>query len=435
MSGTDDSPSTMKTVVAKTVFLKKGDKFLVTSRDGLDMLELLPTGTYTIDQDPRDMSYFLQKIDPFDISGKIYGETQKQADRILRTFLARKGSSTGVLLAGEKGSGKTFLSKYISIQAAAQGIPTIVINQPLHGERFNAFIQSIQQPAIVLFDEFEKIYQPKDAQQHHMMQPRRRRHRHPFDMGMESQEYENVYQDSILTLLDGVYPSNMLFLMTVNDKERITKNLLNRPGRIYYVVDFEGLSTDFIREYTSDTLKDQGQLEAVLSACSHFDAMNFDMLQAIIQEMNLYDESPRQVLKWLNARPEFGSIQEFQVAELVVDDTIIKPVSRTRDWFGNPLGSSSIFITYRKKRKPPPPMPEGMGGPGARPPRMMAGFGGDEDADGDPIYEENCHRGDGLTVTLEFTARMLETAHGPTGTYTYCNKKEKANLKLQKKME
>ena len=431
MSSPNSDGSSKAETTAKTVFLKKGDKFLVTSRDGLDMLELLPTGTYTIDQDPRDMSYFLQKIDPFEITGKIYGDTQTQADRILRTFLARKGSSTGVLLAGEKGSGKTFLSKYISIQAAAKEIPTIVINQPLHGERFNAFIQAIQQPAIVLFDEFEKIYQPKDAQNQHMMQPRRRR-RHPhFDMGIEPQEFENVYQDSILTLLDGVYPSNMLFLMTVNDKQRITKNLLNRPGRIYYILDFEGLSTSFIREYASDTLQDQGQLEEVVSACSHFDAMNFDMLQAMIQEMNLYNETPRQVLKWLNARPEFGSIQEFQVAELVVDDSVIKAVSRTREWYGNPLGGN-IFITYRKKRKPPP-IPEGM--PGGKSPRMEMGGFGDESADGDPIYDEHCHRGDGMTVTIEFTARMLETANGPSGTYTYHNKAEKASLKLKKKMD
>ena len=70
-------------------------------------------------------------------------ETERQAERILRTFLARSGS-TGVLLAGEKGSGKTFLTKYISLQVARQGIPTIVINQALSEGRFNAFIQAIE---------------------------------------------------------------------------------------------------------------------------------------------------------------------------------------------------------------------------------------------------------------------------------------------------
>lgn len=433
-------PTTMSAALAvpstaeKTVFLKKGDKYLVTSREGLDMLTRLPAGTYTIDQDPRDNSFFLQHIDPFEIDGKIYGETKPQADRILRTFLARKGS-TGVLLAGEKGSGKTFLSKYISIQAAEQGIPTIVINQPLHGERFNAFIQAIQQPAIVLFDEFEKIYQPKDQQGQGGFRPHRmmsRRHRIMMGGDIMQDEYENVYQDSILTLLDGVYPSNMLFLMTVNDKKRVTKHLLNRPGRIYYILDFEGLSPAFIREYAQDTLKDASQLELLLSACSHFDAMNFDMLQAIIQEMNMYGESPQQVLKWLNARPEFGSLQEFQVQGLTVDDVPIKPISRTREWFGNPLGGS-IFISYRKKRPPP----KAMGGPGGGPtlsvsPRVM--MHGMEGEDGDPVYDEHSHHMDGLTVDLEFTAKMMQTADGVTGVYTYYNPAKKATLQLQKKM-
>jgi len=62
-------------------------------------------------------------------------------------------------LVGEKGSGKTLLAKYISIAAAKErGIPTIVINHPFHGDEFNLFMQSIQEPVIVLMDEFEKIH-------------------------------------------------------------------------------------------------------------------------------------------------------------------------------------------------------------------------------------------------------------------------------------
>ena len=48
--------------------------------------------------------------------------------------------------------------------------------------------------------------------------------------------------------------------------------------------------------------------------------MNFDMLQAIVEKMNLYNETSAQVLEWLNARSEYGAAHEFVVQELVVED-------------------------------------------------------------------------------------------------------------------
>ena len=61
-------------------------------------------------------------------------------------------------------------------------------------------------------------------------------------------EVSSYTQDSLLTLLDGVYVNHMLFLLTTNDKFRVSSHMRNRPGRIYYVLDFYGLSDDFIRE-------------------------------------------------------------------------------------------------------------------------------------------------------------------------------------------
>ena len=85
------------------------------------------------------------------------------AERVLSTFESRP-AATGILLEGEKGSGKSMLLKLLSINARKAGMPTIVINSPFCGDGFNTFIQSISQPAIIAFDEFEKIYNRDDQE-------------------------------------------------------------------------------------------------------------------------------------------------------------------------------------------------------------------------------------------------------------------------------
>jgi len=255
----DDALASSDSNSSKPFFIKQGNKYTVTSREALDLHERLPTQTYTVGMTPMG-EYYLQVIDPFDIQGKIYGNVHEQADRILKTFSSRSGS-TGVLLAGEKGSGKTFLTKYISIQAAQQlDVPTIVINQPLAGERFNAFLQSIQQPTVFLFDEFEKVYSDKI--------PHGKSRRDQIEYNPNYVEGSTINQDSLLTLLDGTYSSKTLFLLTSNDKYKVSSHMRNRPGRIFYVLDFAGLSTEFITqcklgiELTTETYSRQDDYEA-----------------------------------------------------------------------------------------------------------------------------------------------------------------------------
>jgi hypothetical protein len=87
-----------------TLYLQSGDKFYAKTRESLDVHDHLPAQTYSIGV-AGDGALFLQIIDPLQTRGKLYGDTKKNADRIVSTFLDRS-VSTGVLLAGEKGSGK-----------------------------------------------------------------------------------------------------------------------------------------------------------------------------------------------------------------------------------------------------------------------------------------------------------------------------------------
>jgi hypothetical protein len=291
-------------------FLKSGNTYRVTCKEAMDLHEIIPAGNYVLKQDQYG-NYFLESIDNFTIPNKLYGDTTKDAARILNTYKDRL-SSTGVLLSGEKGSGKTLLAKQISNEAAKKNIPTIVINSPHHGEAFNTLIQGIEQECILLFDEFEKVYESE--------------------------------QEAVLTLLDGVFSSKKLFIFTCNNKWKIDENMHNRPGRIFYMLEFEGIDVNFVIEYCNDNLLNKSHIDSVCRVSSLFDKFNFDMLQALVEDMNRYNETASEVLRMLNTKPDNDSNNAYTV-DLSIDGI---PVNIEENyWYGNPIvNNSTITIAY-----------------------------------------------------------------------------------------
>jgi SpoVK/Ycf46/Vps4 family AAA+-type ATPase len=300
-------------------YLKSGKTFRVTSKEALDLHEKLPAGNYVIKQDSQENLY-LEGIDDFAFKGKRYGNHERDCNRIFSTFSSRD-NSTGVMLAGEKGSGKSLLAKLICMKGAKEGVPSIIVNAAWCGDKFNSFMQTIEQPAIVFFDEFEKVY------------------------GTEEQE-------QILTLLDGVFPSKKLFLITCNDKWRVDSHMRNRPGRIYYMIDFKGLDQQFIAEYCQDNLANKEHITRIGQIASLFSQFNFDMLKALVEEMNRYNESPETALQMLNVKPEFDQYKDTEYAIKVSRAGVPMDESwvYTKKWKGNPL-QQQIEVMIKVMRK------------------------------------------------------------------------------------
>ena len=292
-------------------FLRSGATYRVATKESMDLHDTLPVGNYVIKQDPFENLY-LEHIEDFDVPKKVYGNVNRQTDRVINTFWSRD-KSTGVLMTGEKGSGKTMLSKNISIEMAKQGVPTIVINQPWAGEKFNTLIQCIEQPAIILFDEFEKVY-------------------------------DSETQEQMLTLLDGVYSGRKLFLLTCNDRWRIDNHMRNRPGRIYYYFSFKGLEEEFIREYCQDNLNEKKHIDSIVNIACVFSAFNFDMLKALVEEMNRYNESPQEVLQMLNVRAEFDSGTGYDVTVFRGTETATNVSPDV--WTGSPMTGEKMSVSY-----------------------------------------------------------------------------------------
>lgn len=299
------------------LFLRSGTQYRSTSQAKLDLQPSLPPKVFSVGFDQNRGEYFLDEIEQMPIPDKTYGDAQRNADRIVSTFLSRN-SSTGILLVGEKGSGKTLLSKLVCRRVQEQHeMPVIVINQPWCGDAFNSFIQSIEQPCAVLFDEFEKVYGHTEK------------------------------REALLTLLDGVYPSKKLFLLTANNKWAIDNNMRNRPGRIFYMLEFGGLERDFVMDYAVANLVDPTSANGIVKASLLFPKFNFDMLKALVEEMNRYGESAMDSLKFLNIKPDWeqGQGQQYTLtAEFKNDKGDDRKV--TRRWTGNPLAAPIEFQFY-----------------------------------------------------------------------------------------
>ena len=296
-----------------------GNSYKVSKKESLDLTEKLPAGNYVIKKNDMTGELYLEAIDQFEIKGKIYGDTIKRADRILYAFNDRP-ATTGVMLTGEKGSGKTLLAKMLSVKGYEQDIPTIVINAPWCGDSFNAFIQSIEQPVIVVFDEFEKVYDEQE-------------------------------QEAMLTLLDGVYPTKKLFVLTCNDKWRVNQHMRNRPGRIFYSLEYKGIEADFIREYCEDNLKAKEHIEKIIGIAGTFGQFNFDMLKALVEEMNRFNETPQEAMMMLNAKPEYSEESRYKIKMMINGEELDETNFDEKEWHGNPL-TKRVHISYKNFYEP-----------------------------------------------------------------------------------
>lgn len=212
----------------------------------------LPKGVYNIGLNLG--GWFLEKMyDQFEFNYKIYNFHQDYLEYIINSYNSTEGN-LGVLFNGLKGSGKTVLAKLLCNQL---NMPVIIMKS--FGERNDSLIEylsSINTDIILFFDEFEKTFDENDS--------------------------------TILKLMDGVYNNSnrKLFILTTN-KLYINNNLLNRPSRLRYLLEFNSLEPQVIEAYIKDNLKDITYYDKVLEMSQSLSNASIDVLKQVVNEINL----------------------------------------------------------------------------------------------------------------------------------------------------
>ena len=167
-----------------------------------------------------------------------------------------QASSLGVLLTGNKGSGKSLFTTLVSNSMIDRGFPVIVINDSYSGQDMNEFLNKIGE-CVIIFDEFAKTY---DRQE----------------------------QNKLLTLFDGIMSSKRIVLVTENDKHSLNDYIINRPGRFMYHFKYEKLEEEVVNEYCDykgvpEKIKKQIHLLRNRSA-----EFSMDTLVAIVSEYQMF---------------------------------------------------------------------------------------------------------------------------------------------------
>lgn len=248
----------MSTKIAKKFYTSGAVTQLVQySADALT--DTLEAGIYELRA--SKMGYYLVRQAERYSLPKLYGNVVKRAAKIIGTFNSRE-TSTGVLLSGDKGTGKSLLSMVLANIAVDEGKPVINIKEAFYGSDFEELMNAIPD-AVLVFDEFAKVYKT-------------------------AKDSNDDPQEHLLSFFDGAGARKRLMIFTENKTSGINEFMLNRPGRIYYHYKYTKLASDVIAEYCEEKGIPEDTIAFLQNYAINAREFSFDILKAIVEEALRY---------------------------------------------------------------------------------------------------------------------------------------------------
>lgn len=240
---------------------------IVPKPEGLDC-SLEAGKVYSLIREKGTEDLYLEEDKAFEFPKTYYlGDSDKKLiSKALDTFEKTDKMTTGVLLSGLKGSGKTLLAKRIAIDS---NLPIIVVDKNVYADDIEGFFARIETDVCVIFDEIDKYWNTR----------------------------------YLLGFLDGVKPTcKKLVIATCNNEKEIDEYLNDRCSRIRYKKTFKGLTKEIVSGIINDIIGDKKKSEAAAEyILSTIQTVSHDNVIVFGEELkNNPDDSFDDIMEFLN---------------------------------------------------------------------------------------------------------------------------------------
>lgn len=271
-----------------TKFADQGTRVSVLTFDENQITASLKPAVYSVSFNPMVGFFLVKRGERLTVPQKVYGPVERKVSKIMRSY-GQSTKSFGVLLSGDKGSGKTMTSSLVANRCIEElDMPVILIESAFDGGGLTEFVEKLGE-CVLFIDEFGKKFDDDEGD-----------------------------QGSLLGLFDGTGSSRRLVLLTENNVRDINQYMINRPGRVHYHFRHEKLDEQIVREYCQDLEIPEAIIEQICLRREASREFSFDVLQAIVNEYLFFGGDITEICDDLNIeRPYEYSSTDMEVLEIM----------------------------------------------------------------------------------------------------------------------